>query len=284
MDKEHFSGYGEIVIAAVLWSLVGIIVKQMQGMSSQSIIFFRVSFAFIIFLAALLITGKISLIKLHKKRSYLILFGILQSITMITYFISIQNASVSIAVLLLSTAPVYVTIFSPILLKEKTKKKGVVALILSIAGIYLIVGPENINNSLTSMGILAGIASGISYAFQVITSKYASSDYSGYEQAFWSFLIAAIILIPFSRVPFDVVSNNLIYLVILAIFPTILSVSLYFNGLKKVRAQSASILGLIEPLSAVFFAVIILKETISISEFIGGVLILAAAAIVTSDK
>jgi drug/metabolite transporter (DMT)-like permease len=283
VDKERFSGYGEIIIAAILWSLVGIVAKQIHGMSAQAIIFYRVGFAFIIFLAALLVSGNMGIIKLREKRSYLLLFGILQVATMVAYFISIMNASVSIAVLLLSTAPVYITIFSPWLLKEKIKKRGIIALILSVLGILLIVDPGKLDLSSSSFGILAGIASGIFYAFQVMTSKYAGTAYSGYAQAFWSFLAAAIILAPFGIVPLDVVSGNLLYLLFLSIFPTILAVSLYFNGLKKVKAQSASILGLIEPVSAVILAVLILGEQISTFEITGGALILAGAALVTID-
>jgi len=284
MDKERFSGYSEIIIAAILWSLVGIIAKQIHGMSTQAIIFYRVSFAFIIFLIVLLISGNLKIIKLREKRFYLFLFGILQVATMFTYFISIINASVSIAVLLLSTAPVYITIFSPLLLKEKTKKRELIALVLSILGILLIVDPGKLDFKPFSIGIIAGVASGIFYAFQIMTSKYASTTYSGYAQAFWSFVIATVILLPVGIEPIEVISNNFFYLIILAIFPTILAVSLYFNGLKKVKAQSASILGFIEPLSAVFFAVLILHEHISTLEMIGGALILAGAALITTDK
>ncbi|MCX9085129.1 MAG: DMT family transporter [Candidatus Methanoperedens sp.] len=284
MKTDRFSGYGEIIIAAILWSLAGIFAKQITGMSAQSIIFYRVSFAFIIFFFALVMTGKLNILKLREKRSYLFLFSILQMATMVAYFISIMNASVSIAVLLLSTAPIYITIFSPWLLKEKIRTKGIIALVLSLAGILLIVDPGKLDFKPFSIGILAGIASGIFYAFEVMTSKYVSSTYSGYTQAFWSFLIATIILIPVGIVPLEVVSSNLIYLLILAIFPTILAVSLYFNGLKKVKTQSASILGLIEPISAVFFAVIILGENISNLEITGGALILIGAALVTTDR
>ena len=284
MNKDRFSGYSEIITAAILWSLVGIIVKNIHGMSAQSIIFYRVGFAFIIFFASLLVSGNLNIVKLHEKKSYIILFSILQIATMVCYFISIMNASVSIAVLLLSTAPIYITIFSPWLLKEKIRKGGIIALVISIAGILLIVDPGKLDFKLSSIGILAGIASGIFYAFQVMTSKYVSPIYSGYAQAFWSFLVAAIILLPVGTVPLEVVSGNLIYLLILAIFPTILAVSLYFNGLKKVKAQSASILGLIEPISAVFFAVLVLGEHISTLEITGGALILIGAALVTTDK
>src|SRR3990172_499924 len=145
MDKERFSGYGEIIIAAILWSLVGIIVKQIHGMPAQSVIFYRVSFALIIFLTALVVSGSLNIIKLREKRFYLFLFGILQVATMLTYFVSIMNASVSIAVLLLSTAPIYITIFSPLILKEKTKKRGLIALVLSIMGILFIVDPGKLD-------------------------------------------------------------------------------------------------------------------------------------------
>jgi drug/metabolite transporter (DMT)-like permease len=284
MNTDRFSGYGEIIIAAILWSLAGIFAKQIHGMSAQSIIFYRVGFAFIIFFVALLVSGKLNILKLREKKSYLFLFSILQMATMVSYFISIMNASVSIAVLLLSTAPIYITIFSPWLLKEQIQKRGIIALVLSIVGILLIVDPGKLDFKLSSIGILAGIASGIFYAFQVMTSKYVSSTYSGHAQAFWSFLVAAIILLPMGAVPLEVVSSNLTNLVILSIFPTILAVSLYFNGLKKVKAQSASILGLIEPISAVFFAVLILGEQISTLEITGGALILIGAALVTTDK
>lgn len=284
MNKDMFSGYGEIILAAILWSLAGIFAKQIHGMSAQSIIFYRVGFAFIIFFFALLICGKLNILKLREKKSYLFLFSILQMATMVVYFISIMNASVSIAVLLLSTAPVYITIFSPWILKEKIRIKGIIALILSLGGIIMIVDPGKLDFKPFSIGILAGIASGIFYAFEIMTSKYVSPTYSGYTQAFWSFLVAAIILLPVGVVPLVMVSNNLVYLLLLAVFPTILAVSLYFNGLKKVKAQSASILGLIEPISAIFFAVLILGEQISTLEITGGALILIGAALVTTDK
>ncbi len=278
-----FEGYGEIVTASVLWGFAGILAKMITGMPAQSIIFYRVALASAIFFIALLISGKLNIVGLKDKKAYLLLFAILQAGTMLTYFISILNASVSVAVLLLYTAPVYVTVFSPWLLKEKPTKMGITALVLSIAGILLIVDPGKLDFQPYSVGIFAGIAAGIAYAFQIMTSKYLSSTYSGYTQAFWGFIIAMLILFPVSSVPLNVVFSNISYLLLLAIFPTILAVSLYFNGLKKVKAANASILGLIEPVSAVILAVLILNEQISAPQIFGGALILAGAALVTRE-
>ncbi len=276
-------GYPEIITAAVMWGFVGIFVKMIHGMSAQSIIFYRVAFASIIFFIVLLISGNMKIIRLGDKKIYLVLFGIFQAITILMYFVSILKGSVSVAVLLLYTAPAYVTVLSPLLLKESSTRKGIVALFLSIAGILFIVNPDGHDFS-RSLGIMAGILSGIAYALQIITSKHASSTYSGYTQAFWSFIIATLIFLPVGIAPTDIVFDNLLFLILLAIFPTILSVSLYYNGLKKVRAQSASILGLIEPLSAVTLAIFILGEKVSVLEIIGGVLILAGAALVMRES
>ena len=282
--KFIWKGYGEIITAAVLWGTAGILVKMISGMTALSILFYRVALAFVILFSIIILSGNLSKLRLSDKRSYLVLFSVLQVITMLTFFESIMNASVPVAVLLLYTAPVYVTIFSPLLLKERSTGKGWVALLLSIAGVILIVDPWNVDFSVRSTGIIAGILSGISYAFQIMTSRHISKSYPGYSQAFWSFLIAALLLLPAVAVPFEIIKENSLYLLMLAVFPTILAVSLYFNGLKKVRAANASILGLIEPLSAVIFSIIILHDSISIPVMMGGALILAGGAIVTREK
>lgn len=279
-----FKGYGEIITASILWSFAGILAKKISWMSAQGIIFYRVTFAILILFIFLYFSGNLNKIKLKDKKIYLLLFSLFQVATMLTYFIAVLNASVSVAVLLLYTAPVYTTALSPLLLKEKSTKTGWFALILSISGILTIVDIKKIDFSLQSVGIFAGIISGISYALQIITSKYISCTYSGYTQAFWSFVIAMLILLPAGIVQFDVVYGNITYLVLLAIFPTILAVSLYFNGLNKVKASIASILGLIEPLSAVILAVLILNEKISPPLILGGALILAGATIVTRNE
>jgi len=282
--REYFEGYGEIIIACILWSSAGILAKLILGMPAQTIIFYRVTLASVTFFMALLISGNLQLIKLGDKKIYLLIFGILQVATMLAFFISIMKASVSVAVLLLYTAPVYVTVFSPLILKERTSKKGIIALIIAIAGIFLMVDPAKLEFHAYSIGILAAIISGITYAFQIMTSKYISGTYSGYAQSFWGSFISMVLLLPFSIISQNIVIANFKYLILLSIFPTILAVSLYFNGLKKVKAQSASILGLIEPVSAVILAVLILHEEISNIEIIGGVLILAGSLMVSRDR
>ncbi len=280
----RFEGYGEIITAAVLWGTAGIFVKMINGMTALSIIFYRMTLAFIILMVFFSLSGNLKKLRLKDNKFFLLLFSVLQITTMLTFFISIMEASIPIAVLLLYTAPLYVTAFSPVLLKERQTGKIWLALGLSIAGIILIIEPGKIEFSMNFVGIIAGILSGISYAFQIMTSRHISKSYSGYSQAFWSFIIAMVLLAPAAAVPADIVIGNSIYLLLLAIFPTIFAISLYFNGLNRVRAANASILGLIEPVSAVILSVLILHESITVPVILGGALILAGGIIVTREQ
>ena len=54
-----------------------------------------------------------------------------------------------------------------------------------------------------------------------------------------------------------------------------LSYLLYFSSLKDLKAQSAAILSFIDPISAVIFAAIFLKEGMNITQIIGGAIVLA---------
>jgi drug/metabolite transporter (DMT)-like permease len=281
--KFIWKGYGEIITAAALWGTAGILVRMISGMTALSIIFYRVTLAFIIFMVFFSLSGNLNRLKLKDKKFYLFLFSLLQITTMLTFFVSIMEASVPVAVLLLYTAPVYVTMFSPLFLRERSTGTGWLALFLSIAGVILIVEPGNIQFSLKITGIIAGLLSGVSYAFQIMISRYISKNYSGYTQAFWSFMIAMLLLLPAAAVPAEIVFKNMTILIMLAIFPTILAISLYFNGLNRVRAASASILGLIEPVSAVILSLIILHDNISIPVIVGGALILTGGTIVTRE-
>src|SRR4030065_1042939 len=102
--KFIWKGYGEIITAAVLWGTTGILVRMINDMTALSIIFYRVALAFMIFMVFFYISGNLNTLRLKDKKPYLVLFSVLQVVTMLTFFESIMNASVPVAVLLLYTA------------------------------------------------------------------------------------------------------------------------------------------------------------------------------------
>ena len=132
------------------------------------------------------------------------------------------------------------------------------------------------------MGLAAGLVSGLCYASIIMTSRYLRAYYSGTSQAAWALFITMIIFSPYATaIPGRVVLDNLLVLVLFGLLPTAASLILYLNGLMHVRAQSASIIALLEPVSAVVFASILLSEPISYVIIMGGGLILLGGVLVS---
>ncbi|MCX9014962.1 MAG: DMT family transporter [Candidatus Methanoperedens sp.] len=289
MPQHYSRGYLEVVTGALLFGLIGIFVRLISGMPLGSIIFYRLFFALIIIAFYLSFCGRFNEVKLREKRKYIMLLGIFQAGAMFSYFTAIKYTTVSIAVLLLYTAPVYVTILSPLLLKEKITPNTIFALLLSITGVTIIVQPQTVFNDagsgLNLTGAVTGMLSGVFYALMILVSRYLGNYYSGTAQAWWAFIVSMLIFLPFSiMVPAGVVVNNLLLLVLSGLLPTAAGAILYLNGLRLVRAQNASILGLLEPASAVVFAYLLLNEPVSSVILLGGGLILTGAILSGRDK
>jgi len=286
MPSPPLKGHVEVASAAILFGTIGIFVSLVSQMPIGSIIFYRLLFgitAIAIFFAC---CGKGSgELRLRENKRYIFLLGILQAGTMLSYFISVKYTTVAIAALLLYTAPIYVTLLSPLLLNEPIARRSLSALVLSLSGVILIIQPGAVFQDMDGMyatGLLCGLISGLLYACMILTSRYLKGYYTGTAQAAWAIIITLIIFLPYSTaISSGVLLDNLHLLILLGLLPTAASLTLYFSGLAHVRAQNASIIALLEPASAVVFAAIILSQPITSSVLVGGGLILVGALVVS---
>lgn len=277
--------YLELISGSILFGMVGIFLANIHGMSTGSIIFYK-HFAGIIFLAIyFLMTGGIKLLRPTKRKSYLLLLGLFNTFTIFAYFICIQYTTLSVAILLLYTAPMYVTLLSPAFLKEKVRIEGIVALLLSLTGILFIVDPAGMASQLNFgeknfIGIIAGIVSGMCFAGVIITVRYLKDDYTGPAQLFWSTFIGILMLAPAA---FDVtlpsLVENMTVIVLFAFVNTAVASILYIKGISKLPAQTSSIIALMEPVSVIFFDHVLLHTPIFFNTMTGCLFILLGAAL-----
>jgi drug/metabolite transporter (DMT)-like permease len=288
MLSPLLKGHVQVASASILYGTIGIFVSLTSQMPIGSIIFYRLLFgiaAIAIFFAC---CGRLNELHPKEKKQHLLLLGILQAGTMLSYFVSVKYTTVSIAVLLLYTAPIYVTILSPLTLQEPITRHSLSALLLSLAGVILIIRPGAVlhdTDSIYLIGLGCGLISGLFYACMILTSRYLKGFYTGTAQAAWAIFITLTIFIPYSTaVSRGVLLDNLYLLIILGLLPTAASLTLYFSGLAYVRAQNASIIALLEPVSAVVLAAIILSQPITSTILAGGALILLSALLVSRER
>jgi len=288
MLPPHLKGYIQIVTAAVLFGLIGIFVKLTTQMPLGSIIFYRLLFGLVAIALFFTCCRRLNEMRLGQKKQYILLLGLMQAGTMLSYFFAVKHTSVSIAVLLLYTAPVYVTLLSPLLLKEYFNRRSIFALAIAITGVILVIRPDTLFQDVDHtylIGLAAGLVSGLLYGGMTLTSRYLKDYYTGAAQGAWALLITMLIFTPYSvAIAPAILLDNLAVLVLFGLIPTALALVLYLSGLMQVRAQNASIVALLEPASAVVFAYLILSEPVTASMVAGGVLILFGAVIISRER
>ncbi len=286
--KENSNPITAVTASCILFGMIGIFVREIEDMGAGSILFYRLYFGFAVILGYFVIFKGIKDIKLKQKKYYVLLLGVLNTITMLAYFSAIKNIGISVSVLLMYTAPIYVTFFSPFLLKEHVTLRDMLALTLSVSGILLAVSPSNImeiifsgGNGGYSTGLLFGLLSGLSYGCSIMVVNYLKELYSAVEQMFWSTSVSLVLLLPFGvSVSGPVLLENLNILIPLGVIATAFASLLYLRGVARIKAQTAAVISLLEPVSSIFLCCLLLGEPLQSNTIEGCIFILAGAVIV----
>jgi drug/metabolite transporter (DMT)-like permease len=286
--KENNQSFTAVITSCILFGITGIFVREIEGMEAGSILFYRSFFGFALVLGYLAFFGGIRKVQLKQKKFYLVLLGVLNAVTMFTYFSAIRNLGIPVAVLLLYTAPIYVTLLSPLLLKKHVTILDMLALTLSISGILLAINPlsayRTSENGDYVTGVLFGLLSGLSYGCSLMTMNYLKESYSTAGQIFWSTAVSLVLLLPFGlSVSGPLLLENLQLLIPLGIIAAVLATLQYFRGLAHLKAQTAAVLSLLEPVSSICFCCVLLGEPLKSNTINGCLLILAGAILIGSS-
>jgi drug/metabolite transporter (DMT)-like permease len=284
-------GYLKIICAILIWSSLGIFIRKIE-LPNECIIFYSAAIAGVIQLISLLVSGLLKEERLKDVEPRSTLFLVLSPFcfianTMLFYF-AFRNTTIANAVLSHYTAPIFVAIMAPFLLKEKIKRTTWIAIILSSIGLWSILGGTNPFSTISagsreSLGIIAGAISGLAYAFLILIVKKIAPVYSSLFITFIQNGITTIILLPFvlgTAVP----SQALPYLIIMGIFHSTIAPVLYVQGFRSVKANEAAILGYFEPVGAIILAFIFLHEVPGINALLGGSLILYSGYMIIKKR
>ena len=280
------SAYIRYIFALLLFVSNGIIASYI-ALSSTEIVLYRTLIGSLLLLFLFLVTkNQWTFYKSKKHFGYLALSGIAMGLSWMFLYESYNQIGVSISSLLYYCGPVIVMAFAPLIFKEKCTKQKLIGFLAVLIGIILVNGNLVVVDN-NFFGILCGIMSAIMYSFMVIFNKKATKI-SGLEnpllQLAISCLTVAIFILFKGGFSFNIAQASIFPLLFLGLVNTGIGCYLYFSKLDKLPVQSVSILGYIEPLSAVIMSVIILNETMSNMQIIGAVLVLGGAVFAEFSK
>ncbi len=263
----------EIHLSVFFFGVSGLFGKLLS-LPPMIIVLGRVFFSSIFLFLLLRCLKKEIRLKQKKHYLYLTIMGVILAIHWCTFFKSIQVSTVAIGLLTFSTFPVFVTFLQPYFLKEKIKSTDILLALITFSGVVLVIPEFELGNSLTQ-GVFWGIISGFTYAILSMLNRFYVKGYSGTVIAFYEQFAATIVLIPFLLLQRTILSSSdILLLIVLGIVFTGISHSLFINGLKNIRTQTAGILSSLEPVYGIFFAALLLKELPTLREALGGIIIL----------
>lgn len=193
-----------------------------------------------------------------------------------SYFSALNYAAVGLVGLLLYVYPTLVCLLSAIFLGEALTGRKIVLLVVSFAGLALMLGGGG--GSVT--GIALGLAAALIYSIYIIVGARELRGTDSLGVATVVSLAAAVVFTASVLVtPMQLPGTAWSWFAAtgLAIF-TVIAMVTFFAGLKRVGPSVASILSTMEPVVTVALAWLILGETLEPVQLLGGALVLAAAA------
>lgn len=268
-----------MISSMAIFGTLGIFVKNIS-LASGELALYRAILASLLIIIYLFFTKQpILFSKIKMELPILFASGVAIGINWILLFQAYKYTTVSIATLSYYFAPVIVTIVCPLLFREKLTLKQILCFVMSTFGLILIIGTGNIGGGSNNLlGILFGLGAATFYAIVVILNKFIK-NVTGIHRTLLQFIAAIIILFPYviSTSGINIGTLNylgLVCLLIVGFLHTGITYCMYFTSLKDLSGQKAAILSYIDPLVAIVVSVLILRESMSLMQFIGGIMIL----------
>ena len=267
-----------LIVSMAIFGTLGVFVRNIPVSSGELALYRAVLAALLIAVFLLVTKQRIPFANIKREVPLLLASGVAMGINWILLFEAYKYTTVSVATLSYYFAPVIVTVVCPILFKEKLTGKQIVCFVMSTIGLVMITGIGGVGGGRDFVGILFGLGAAVFYATVILLNKFIK-NVEGIHRTFLQFLSAIVILIPYVLMTSGVTLGTLdgfgwVNLLIVGLIHTGVTYCMYFSSLKELPGQKAAILSYIDPLVAVLISVTVLRESMTLWQAIGGVLIL----------
>ena len=282
-----YTGVVLVMLAAICWGISGVIadILMTKGWSPVVVSFYRGVIGLLFFSVWFLLHFKKNWIVSPRLYMWSSLAGLGVAGNFTFYFLSIQASSVAVAATLMYTAPVFVLITSFLLRLERSTWFKWFSIVGVLLGIVLLTGAYNTDSiSVSFIGAATGLASAVSYALFIFAFKQASAI--GKPQltltiAFLSFCLILFLLIDHQEATTVLTSPDVSWFLLLGIVGAGLSFVLYLVGIRSTTAATASMVAMVEPVTASLLGVMLLGDDLAIIQVLGMVIILSTITLLS---
>ncbi|MCQ4912998.1 DMT family transporter [Bacteroides nordii] len=283
MNKLNGFLYGLLSSASFGLIPMFTIPAMQQGMQFESILLYRFAFATLALGVILLIDGQSFRIN-HRDIPSLLLLAFFYLISAVFLFWGYKFMASGIATTLHFMYPVLTTLIMMLFFREKKSIWRFIAIALAVVGVFFLSQGDD-SGSITFIGIFIVLLSALGYALYLVTvSQLKVGQMKGLRLTFYVFLFGTLLLFigigttgHTQPIPNLHTAGNL---VMLAIIPTVISNLALVRAVKCIGSTLTSVLGAMEPVTAVCVGIFMFGEPFTNSVGLGIILIITAVTVI----
>lgn len=279
-----------VALAALCWGLSGGIggILIAEGWDAFVVSFYRGAIGLLFVLAWLALRPQGSGLGSRRLWFWSAIAGLGVAGNFALYFVSIAQGSVVVAAMLMYCAPVFVYLVSFALKLEQPTPVKWAAIVIVMLGIALLTRIYDTDTAgVTALGLAAGLFSGLSYAVFIFGFKYAAPHGSPQAILVIAFALLTVILVwpgDADQTTTALSTSSWPLFAAIGVLGAGLSFILYIVGLRHTAPAVASIVAMVEPVTASLFGVVVLNESLTGLQMLGITLILVTVTAVSADS
>ena len=273
-----------VIVASSLWGTTGVVSQALANLSTTSplsVASLRMTVAApILLLVGWRLLGRKMWSASRQDFGLMMLIGVLIAADQALYFIAISLTGVTVATLVaVCAAPVLVMVFTSVKERKAPARFSVTIVLMALIGTALLVTGDTTGTQhpASLLGVLVAVGSACGYAAIILFSRFLSGKYHALQINALGFSTGAICLLIVSRFVGFVGTYPLtgwVLILYLGTIPTAMAYGLFVLGMRSTPSQVASVLVLLEPLTAAILAWVLFGERLSLVGIVGAVLLL----------
>ena len=282
-----------ILCSGILWGCMGLFVRVLGtiGLSAMPVVFLRALVTAVCMVLILLVYDR-QLLRVRIKDFWCFLGTGIGSIVFFNfcYFRTVTLTSMSVAAVLLYTAPAIVTVLSCFLFHERFTVRKLLSLGFTFTGCVLVTGVLSEGAAVSPKGLLLGLGAGLGYALYSIFGRYAlNKGYHSLTVTCYTFIVAAVatgcmtdakwvLKTAFQSAEYGVIA------LLLGLCCTVLPYMMYTMGLRYVENSLASVIASVEPVTATVLGMVLYQEKLTAGGCLGIMLVIGGMAVGSLHK
>lgn len=290
MNSTKLKGVVCGLVAAITYGTnpLGALHLYDEGLNTDSVLFYRYGLSVLILGAFMLLRKKTFRIS-RKELALVSILGFIFAVSSITLFLSFTYMNAGIASTMLFVYPIMVAVIMALFFHEKINLVTFFSIILSLGGIALLYKDET-GTTLSTIGVLLVMVSSLSYSIYIVIVNKSSVSLPPIKMTFYVLVFGTITVVLHSLTSESyhilklTTPSMWAWSLMLAVFPTIVSLLLMVIAVKELGSTPTAIMGALEPVTAVIIGIFIFGDVFTLRLAYGIALILLGVTLIISGK